>query len=155
VARVREVHNVSVIWTDAGTEISLHLKLPGDLSLDEAHGIAEDVERAIVAELPEVAAVETHLEPLAEVAAGTRLSAEDVAAEHAQVAQIVRDVIGTDATELRFVHTDEGLVVHLTLRLPAGTTLADAHAEASRVEELIRSERPEIADVLVHTEPRA
>jgi divalent metal cation (Fe/Co/Zn/Cd) transporter len=155
VPRVREVHNVSVISTDAGTEISLHLKLPGDLSLDEAHAIAEDVERAIVAELPEVAAVETHLEPLAEEAAGTRLSADDVAAEHAQVAQIVRDVIGTDATELRFVHTGEGLVVHLTLRLPAGTTLAEAHAEASRVEELIRTERPEIADVLVHTEPRA
>jgi divalent metal cation (Fe/Co/Zn/Cd) transporter len=53
------------------------------------------------------------------------------------------------------VHTDEGLVVHLTLRLPAGTTLADAHAEASRVEELIRTERPDVADVLVHTEPRA
>jgi cation diffusion facilitator family transporter len=155
VPRVREVHNVSVISTDAGTEISLHLKLPGDLSLDEAHAIAEEVERAIVAELPEVAAVETHLEPLAEEAAGTRLSADDVAAEHAQVAQIVRDVIGTDATELRFVHTGEGLVVHLTLRLPAGTTLAEAHAEASRVEELIRTERPEIADVLVHTEPRA
>jgi cation diffusion facilitator family transporter len=154
VPRVREVHNVSVISTDAGTEISLHLKLPGGLSLDEAHEIAEDVERAIVAELPEVAAVETHLEPLAEEAAGTRLSADDVGAEHAQVAQIVRDVIGTDATELRFVHTDEGLVVHLTLRLPAGTTLADAHAEASRVEELIRTERPEVADVLVHTEPR-
>jgi cation diffusion facilitator family transporter len=155
VPRVREVHNVSVISTNAGTEISLHLKLPGDLSLDEAHAIAEDVERAIVAELPEVAAVETHLEPLAEEAAGTRLSADEVAAEHAQVAQIVRDVIGTDATELRFVHTDEGLVVHLTLRLPAGTTLADAHAEASRVEELIRTERPDVADVLVHTEPRA
>jgi cation diffusion facilitator family transporter len=155
VPRVREVHNVSVISTNAGTEISLHLKLPGGLSLDEAHAIAEDVERAIVAELPEVAAVETHLEPLAEEAAGTRLSADEVAAEHAQVARIVRDVIGTDATELRFVHTDEGLVVHLTLRLPAGTTLADAHAEASRVEELIRTERPDVADVLVHTEPRA
>ena len=32
--------------------------------------------------------------------------------------------------------------------------LADAHADASRVEELIRRERPEIADVVVHTEPR-
>jgi cation diffusion facilitator family transporter len=29
-----------------------------------------------------------------------------------------------------------------------------AHADASRIEELIRRERPEIADVVVHTEPR-
>jgi divalent metal cation (Fe/Co/Zn/Cd) transporter len=153
VRRVREVHNVSVISTDAGTEISLHLKLPGELSLDEAHAIAEDVERAIVAELPEVAAVETHLEPLAEEAEGTRLSANDVAAEHDLVARVVRDAIGAEAKELRFVDTGDGLVVHLTLPLPAGTTLADAHAEASRIEEVIRRERPEIVDVLVHTEP--
>ena len=52
------------------------------------------------------------------------------------------------------MHTGDGLVVNLTLPLSAGTSLAEAHAEASRVEELIRSERPEIADVLVHTEPR-
>jgi cation diffusion facilitator family transporter len=154
VRRVREVHNVSVVSTNTGTEISLHLKLPGGLSLDEAHDIAEDCERAIVAALPEVSSVQTHLEPLAEEAEGTRLRAEEVAAEHELVARIVRHAIGCDAKELRFVHTDEGLVVHLTLPLPAGTTLAEAHAEASRIEEMIRSERPEIVDVLVHTEPR-
>jgi cation diffusion facilitator family transporter len=154
VRRVREVHNVSVVSTNAGTEISLHLKLPGGLSLDEAHDVAEDVERAIVAGVPEVSSVQTHLEPLAEEAEGTRLRAEEVAAENDVVARIVRAAIGCDAKELRFVHTDEGLVVHLTLPLPADTTLAEAHAEASRVEEMIRSERPEIVDVLVHTEPQ-
>jgi divalent metal cation (Fe/Co/Zn/Cd) transporter len=154
VRRVREVHNVSVVSTNAGTEISMHLKLPGGLSLDEAHEIAEDVERAIVVALPEVSSVQTHLEPLAEEAEGTRVRAEEVATEHNRIARIVRDAIGCEATELRFLHTDDGLVVHLTLPLPAGTTLADAHAEASRIEEMIRSERPEIADVLVHTEPQ-
>lgn len=154
VRRVREVHNVNVVSTDAGTEISLHLKLPGGLSLDEAHAIAEDVERAIVAALPEVSSVHTHLEPLAEEAAGTRLSPEAVATEADLIARIVRDAIGAEAKELHFVHTDDGLVVQLTLTLPAGRTLADAHAEASRIEELIRRERPEIADVLVHTEPQ-
>jgi len=155
VRRVREVHNVSVVSTDAGTEISLHLKLPGGLSLDEAHGIAEDVERAIIADLPEVSTVHTHLEPLAEDAEGTRLAAADVAAEHDLVARIVKEAIGAEATDMHFVHTDDGLVVNLTLTLPAGTSLADAHGEASRIEELIRRERPEIADVLVHTEPNA
>ena len=51
------------------------------------------------------------------------------------------------------MHTDDGLVAYLTLRLGGGT-LADAHAEASRIEELIRLERPEITDVIVHTEPQ-
>jgi cation diffusion facilitator family transporter len=153
VRSVREVHNVSVVSLDGGTQISLHLKLPGGLSLDAAHQIAEDVERAILDALPEVSSVQTHLEPLAEEAAGTRPAAGDVADDRAAVTRIVREAMGADSKELSFVNTDDGLVVHRTLELPAGTSLADAHAEASRVEELIRQERPEIADVLVHTEP--
>ena len=85
VPRVREVHNVSVISVDSGTELSLHLKLPGDLSLEEAHAIGEEVERAIERAVPEVSSVQTHLEPLAEEAAGT-----EVAGDAATVRRIVR-----------------------------------------------------------------
>src|SRR3954451_9478853 len=148
VRRVREVHNVSVVSVDSGTELSLHLKLPGDLSLEEAHAIAEEVERAIERAIPELASVRTHLEPLGEEAAGT-----EVAGDAATVRRIVRTELGVDPAELRFVDTDEGLVAYLTLRL-GSDTLAAAHADASRIEELIRRERPEIADVVVHTEPR-
>jgi divalent metal cation (Fe/Co/Zn/Cd) transporter len=148
VPRVREVHNVSVVSVEGGTELSLHLKLPGDLSLEEAHAIAEQVERAIERAVPEVSSVQTHLEPLGEEAAGT-----EVAGDAATVRRIVRAELGVDPVELRFVDTDEGLVAYLTLQL-GSDTLADAHADASRVEELIRRERPEITDVVVHTEPR-
>ena len=148
VPRVREVHNVAVIAVDSGTELSLHLKLPGDLPLEEAHAIAEQVERAIERAVPEVSAVRTHLEPLAAEAAGT-----EVAGDAATVRRIVLAELGVEPAELRFVDTDEGLVAYLTLRL-GSDTLADAHADASRIEELIRRERPEIADVVVHTEPQ-
>ena len=148
VPRVREVHNVSVVSVDSGTELSLHLKLPGDLSLEDAHAIAEQVERAIERAVPEVSSVQTHLEPLGEEAAGT-----EVAGDAATVRRIVRAELGVDPVELRFVDTDEGLVAYLTLQL-GSDTLADAHADASRVEELIRREHPEITDVVVHTEPR-
>ena len=147
VPRVREVHNVSIVAVDNGTELSLHLKLPGNLSLEEAHAIAEQVERAIERAVPEVSWVRTHLEPLGEEAAGT-----EVTGDAGRVRRIVRSELGVDPAELRFVDTDEGLVAYLTLRL-GSHTLADAHAEASRIEELIRREHPEIADVVVHTEP--
>jgi len=148
VPRVREVHNVSVVSVESGRELSLHLKLPGDLPLEEAHAIAEQVERAIEQAVPEVSSVQTHLEPLGEEAAG-----HEVVGDAATVRRIVRTELGVDPAELRFVDTDEGLVAYLTLRLGADT-LAAAHADASRIEELIRRERPEIADVVVHTEPR-
>jgi cation diffusion facilitator family transporter len=153
VRRVREVHNVSVLSVDGGTELSLHIKLPGGLSLDEAHDIAEDVEQAIRAAVPELSRVQTHIEPLTEEAAGTPPYASEIADDRDVVARIVRETTGAEPVELRFLHTDDGLVAYLTLRLVSGTALADAHAQASRIEEQIRRERPEIADVIVHTEP--
>jgi cation diffusion facilitator family transporter len=149
VPRVREVHNVRLVTVDGGVEVGLHLKLPGELSLEEAHAVASDVEDAISGALPEVVAVQTHLEPLRETEAGKRTAPPDEEA----VITVVRDVTGEPPREVRLVRTDEGLLVFVTLRVPAELTLADAHALASEVEERIRERRPEIADVVVHTEP--
>lgn len=148
---VREVHNVTVLDVGGRTEVSLHLKLPGELSLEDAHAVATEVERAIAAAVPGVDAVQTHLEPLTETAAGRSMS--DDSAERDVVLEIVRELTGHDARELRFVRTDEGLLAYLTLGLDAASPLADAHARASEIEERIRHVRPDIADVIVHTEP--
>jgi cation diffusion facilitator family transporter len=151
VPRVREVHNVSVLQVDGRTEVTLHLKLPGDLPLDEAHEIAEEVERAIASAVPGVASVQTHLEPLAEDVQVT--TAEDVDDVARVVRRIVRETLGREPRELRFMHTNEGLVAFLTLGLDPSSSLADAHTQASELEARIRAERGEIADVIVHTEP--
>ena len=151
VTRVREIHNLSILRVGGATEVSLHLKLPGDLPLEEAHEVATEVERAIVESVPEVDAVQTHLEPLAETGEGRSVVADD--ADRDLVERIVREETGGPPRRLRFLRTDDGLLAYLTLRLDPGTSLADAHARASEIEERIRSERPEIADVIVHTEP--
>ena len=151
VPSVREVHNVSVLYVGRRTEVSLHLKLPGELTLEEAHEVATQVERAIREAAPEVDSVQTHLEPLAEASEGRRVA--DDTAERDLVMRIVRDITGQDARELRFLQTEDGLVAHLTLGLAGGSRLSDAHAQASEIEEQIRRARPEISDVVVHTEP--
>ena len=148
VPRVREIHNLTVLWTDDGAQVSFHLKLPGDLPLEEAHAVASEVERAVAKSVPEVSSVQTHLEPLAETGTG-----RSVERDTDYVGELVRGATGAVPRELRFLDTDEGLVAFLTLGLDPATTLADAHRRASEVEELIRRERPEIADVIVHTEP--
>ena len=153
VPRVREIHNVSVVSADGRTELSLHLKLPGELTLDEAHAIAEEVEHAIAEAVPEVDAVQTHLEPLMEVSEGRRPSEVDTARDAETVLRIVLEETGEPPRELRFLETDEGLVAYLTLGLDPQSPLAVAHSRASEIEQRIREERPRIADVIVHTEP--
>src|SRR5262249_15579392 len=142
VPRVREVHNVGVLVDGGRTEVALHLKLPGELPLDEAHDVAEQVERAIRHALPGLDAVQAHLEPLAEA---TRVrEAENVEADARLVRRIVREAVGREPRELRFLQTEDGLVAFLTLGLDPSRSLADAHGQASEVEARIRSERPEI-----------
>ena len=148
VSQVREIHNLAVLRVDGRVEVSLHLKLPGALHLDRAHEIAERVERAILDAVPEVEDVRTHLEPLAEAAA-----AHEVTIDAGAVEELIRQETGASPRELRFVRTDEGIVAFLTLSVAGDEPLSDAHARASAVEERIRRAVPEIADVVVHTEP--
>ena len=149
VPRVREVHNLALVDVGGRQELSLHVKLPGDLSLEEAHDVAEQLEAAISAAVPEISGVQTHLEPLTEASEAREADADD----EAVVRRIVRDATGRDPRALRFLRTDSGLVAFLTLGLDGTTRLDEAHARASEIEERIRRERPDIADVIVHTEP--
>ena len=153
VPRVREIHNVSVLHVGPETEVSLHLKLPGELTLEEAHAIASDVERAIHDSVEGVTAVQTHLEPLAEPGPGRAAPTTDTAGDAEAVRRIVRETTGSPPRRLRFLQTEEGLIAFLTLGLDPASPLSDAHAYASKIEEEIRRERPDIADVIVHTEP--
>ena len=94
--------------------------------------------------------MQTHLEPLAEAGEGKAAAADEDAAA---VTRIVTDAIGSPPRELRLLETTEGLVAFVTLGLDAGSSLAEAHGRASQIEERIRRECPDIADVIVHTEP--
>jgi divalent metal cation (Fe/Co/Zn/Cd) transporter len=146
VPRVREIHNLSLVSLHGTTELSLHLKLPGELTLEEAHAVAEEVERAICAAVPEIGSVQTHLEPLKEAKPAEELEPDDVE-------RLVREVSGSAPRAVRVLRTDDGLVAFVTLGLDPGSSLASAHGRASEVEERLRAEHPEIADVIVHTEP--
>jgi cation diffusion facilitator family transporter len=150
---VREIHNIVVLELGDRVEVSLHLKLPGSMSLDEAHAVASEVEASILAELPQVDVVQTHLEPLAETASASAIAPAEAPGEEASIRQIVRDVDGGEPRQLRFLRSRDGLVVFLTLGVDPAETLAEAHARASLVEERIRQAHPRIGEVIVHTEP--
>src|SRR4051794_23675097 len=120
VPRVREIHNLIVLRVGQSTQVSLHLKLPGELPLEDAHEVATEVERAIVDSVPEVDAVQTHLEPLAEPAEGR---VGDASVDRGLIERIVREATGAEMRELRFLQTDDGLLAYLTLAVAPQTTL--------------------------------
>lgn len=150
---VREVHNVRVLDSAGGIAVSLHLKFPHDATLDEAHSRATDVEAAIVRALPDGTTVTTHLEPLEAPITADVLATDAVAATDREVRRLVVEITGREPRELRFVGTDAGLVAFLTLGLTGTPSLAKAHEIGGTVRSRLRRDRPELADVFVHTEP--
>lgn len=154
VADVREVHNVTALRVGEGIELALHMKVPSALTLRGAHDIASEVEAGIRAAEPEVTRVQTHIEPLPGDGATPALRAPGLDDEREAIGLVVREVAGRDPAELHFRKTEQGrLLAFLTLQLNGETTLVEAHARAREIERRVRAELPEIADILIHTEP--
>jgi cation diffusion facilitator family transporter len=149
---VREAHDVTIFEQDGSSSVSLHLKFPPDLDLRSAHEIAERVERAIRA-IPGVADVQTHLEPLERTLAARPRDEDADRIAAVQIERLVRERTSRPPQKVRLLSTEAGRVVFLTLTVEPGATLADAHRLAGELEEELRQRVPDIADVVVHTEP--
>jgi divalent metal cation (Fe/Co/Zn/Cd) transporter len=150
---VREAHNVTVFQRNDESDVSLHLKLPPDMTLPEGHAVAEQVERAISATDPRVTTVQSHLEPIEAEVDAQPLDAEAESRLRESVRDLVSQVAGAPPRELRFLDTDRGRVGFVTLALPPATTVAEAHRRASAVEQAVHQRLPEIRELVVHTEP--
>ncbi|MFM8761728.1 MAG: cation-efflux pump [Solirubrobacterales bacterium] len=150
---VREVHNVRAVKVDGRTELSLHVKLPAGETLEGAHATADAVESAILEQMPELSAVHVHLEPLAREGGVEAVGEAREGRIYAAVESILEGVEGCSPTELRVHREPRGVVVFLTVAMPGPLALAEAHERASEIERTLRSRLPEVAEVVVHTEP--
>jgi cation diffusion facilitator family transporter len=149
---VREAHDITIFEHGDRVSVSLHLKFPADSSLKHAHEVAERIEVAIRA-LSRVSDVRTHLEPLERPIAADPTTGGDAPGAVEMIEAVVRQQTGRQAREVRVLPTETGSVVFMTLPMGSATPLTDAHQVASQLEEALRQRLPEIADVVVHTEP--
>ena len=153
IPEVREVHNVRVMRLPEGYELSLHVKLPRDLSLDDAHGAVERLEQRIRAEVPELHNLHTHIEPLARTDWASAPTRDDTATEREAIESAVRRYTGSAPLDVTFRDGEQGRVALVTVSLPGEQPLPSAHRNAGEIEEAVRERCPGLADVIVHTEP--
>jgi cation diffusion facilitator family transporter len=149
---VREAHDIQVFPSGRRATVSLHLKFPSDLPLEEAHAAAERVEEAIARD-PDVETVQTHLEPLERPVRQLPVGPAERADREAALRELVRECLGEPPRELRIVDTDAGPVLFLTIALDPALSLPEAHQVASELEEVLRGRQGDLAEVVVHTDP--
>jgi cation diffusion facilitator family transporter len=150
---VREVHNVRVIHTDDGYELSLHAKLPGELDLEHAHAVISQLEAGIQAAVPELRRIHTHIEPLAATDWAVRPAGGEVAEQRAVIDDVVRRYTGAPPEQVSFRDAERGRIALVTIALPAEQPLGAAHQRAGDIEEAVRERCPQLVDIIVHTEP--
>jgi divalent metal cation (Fe/Co/Zn/Cd) transporter len=150
---VREVHNVRVMHIDGGHELSLHVKLPRELALGEAHAVVERLEAAVREAVPELRRIHTHMEPLSDTDWATQPGGAEVAEAREAIRDVVSRYTGRDPAKISFRDADRGRVALIDVLLPADQPLTSAHRRAGDIEEAVRQRCPELADVIVHTEP--
>jgi cation diffusion facilitator family transporter len=151
---VREAHDITIYEHDGVVSVSLHVKMSADVTIEQAHDVAERVEAALRQE-PGVQDVQTHLEPLEQPVGA--LPDDDGHhgddRERQRISRLVINRTGQPPRELRLLHAAGGLVVFVSVAVPADVTLAQAHDRASRLEDDIREGQPHVQEVVVHTEP--
>jgi cation diffusion facilitator family transporter len=146
---VGAIHDVSIFVEaqDRQYVIALHLKLDGETRVHDAHITAEAVEQAIRSLDRRITAVYSHLEPLEMPISGSHPASDE------DLGVIVAELLGQRPVDVSSLITESGLVAFLTIPVDPDSSLAAAHTVASRLEHELRLRRPELAEVIIDTEP--
>ncbi len=147
---VKEVHEISTIYTGGKFYITLHAYVDPELSVEEAHKIAENIERRMKAEIKPLENVTVHIEP-----AGIAVPAAEV--NETQLSKVIYEVargIGGNLQIKRIVtYSAEGKrYINIDCCFTKQIHIKEAHRIASQVEKETK-ERFANAVVTVHIEP--
>ena len=147
---VRDLHNVTVEReSDGSLHLTMHAKLPGDMSLATASLASAELERTLRAELPDATRVDIHLEPMEpHVVRG-----EDVTSRRAQLAARMREIVEAHPEVRRCVDVElsdrrNRIYAHVVAELDGEVSLEHAHQVESELEERIRRALPEVHEVV-------
>jgi cation diffusion facilitator family transporter len=147
---VRDLHNVTVEReSDGSLHLTMHAKLPGDMTLATASVASAELERTLRAELPEAMRVDIHLEPMEpHVVVG-----EDVTSRRAQLAARMREIVEAHPEVRRCVDVElsdrhDRIYAHVVAELDGEVSLEHAHQVESELEAQIRRALPEVHEVV-------
>jgi len=147
---VRDLHNVTVEReADGSLHLTMHAKLPGDMTIARASRESGALERALRVELPEATRIDIHLEPLEpRVVRG-----EDVTGRRALLVERMRELVTAHPEVSRCVDVElsdrhQRIHAHVVAEIAGGISLEHAHRIETELEEKIRRALPEVHEVV-------
>lgn len=151
VAGVKDVHNVEVIRTSAGLNISLHAAVSPAATVEEAHKCAEEIEKKLRAEIPSFADAKIHLEPFeGEAMVGCAIESNEISKAVAKIISAHRGV--KKLGEIRLYKVGDILHIDMSCCFWKEASVDLAHEIATEIEEKLKG-RFQGAKVTIHQEP--
>jgi divalent metal cation (Fe/Co/Zn/Cd) transporter len=148
----RGVHNIHIQRIDGKLYVDLHLEVSANMTVKQAHDVAEQVENKIRVTKPEVSEVTVHIE-----SASDRILRElsGVETELESYIQHVAKQFPEIKNVSRIGVRKAGGGIHLTLqcRFEPELSIEKAHEISNKLEKTIRTAYPKITRIDVHEEP--
>ncbi len=148
-------HEITVIDTEKGKLLEMHVEVPPEQTLQAAHDSVTRLEQELEATLPEIDEVITHIEPVqVTVIDQTCLSSAQQQQLKETALQVLEHHFPTvDWHHLTIYPRDNQFALTLHAGFQQDVTVAQAHSLAEQAETLIRMQIPTIIRVTIHTEP--
>lgn len=153
--RALAVHHVTVHTIGDKLAVALDLEVDGNLSLKEAHDIADALEDTIAGELGADVEVETHIEPLQpEFARGREAPPERVTAVETTLRELAaQDKAVRNIHDVRVRETDGGEIVNFHCHVHPDMTVDQVHGKVDALERALKENSSMIKRVIGHAEP--
>jgi divalent metal cation (Fe/Co/Zn/Cd) transporter len=147
-------HDIFIFPADGKRCVDLHLEVPGELSLLQAHALTERIEAELRREIPGLGAVHIHVDPL-RTARHTALRLDgDVGRIAARLRTLALAIPGIrDCSHVSVRQTRGGLWIVCHCAMEGSLSVVEAHELGLELGRRARSEIPGIERVTVHAEP--
>ncbi len=146
-------HETRVTENDGQKTLELHVEVPPEQTLADAHESVNRLESELQAQLPEIDEIVTHIEPI-QIMTEPQTSSECDQGVLGEARNLLRGAYPQVRWHhMRMAAQPEGLVLTMHAGLAPDVSIIEAHELAERAEALLRISINGLHRVTIHTEP--
>jgi len=148
---VLSCHRVRSRGHEQDVYADLHIRVDPEMSTDQAHSIAHEVQRRLRESQPDLRDVTIHVEPSRAPQAEPGVGSDQPVASHLRK---LADELGIGVHDLWIREVEGHYHADLHLETDGALSLQEAHRVASSLEKKARQQVPQLAEVTTHIEPQ-
>jgi divalent metal cation (Fe/Co/Zn/Cd) transporter len=149
-----DVHGLRIHDVRGHLSLEMHVEVPDDLTVSQAHERVTVFEKALRAGSPEPSDIVTHIEPVGDREAHRPASRAASAQVRQAISRLCNQLPGVRGCHSITIFRDgNDLSVSFHAIMAPHLPISDAHKLTMELERLLRAQFPELGRVVIHVEP--